>query len=396
MWALRPALLALTVGSFGIGVTEFVIMGLLLDVGADLDVSVSTAGLLISGYALGVVVGAPLLTLAVDRWPHRRALLTLMAIFTIGNLGCALAPTYGLLMLARVVTALAHGTYFGIGSIVAASVAPPERKASAIALMFTGLTAANIAGVPFGTWLGHAYGWRTTFLAVAAIGVIALAVIARHVPHAQGRAAVLSAGAELRGLMQTPIVLALATTVLGYAGVFTTLTFIAPLMTQISGFAEADISPILILFGGGLVIGNVIGGRLADKSVHLAIYASLFALAGVNVLLGGFLHSPSLTLGLVALLGCAAFATVAPLQIWIIDKTRGSSQNLVSSFNIAGFNLGNAIGAYIGGLVLDAGPGLAAIPYVAAVFPCLAVLSSLASNREESFVDAISEKQRKS
>jgi MFS transporter, DHA1 family, inner membrane transport protein len=226
------ALYALTAGAFGIGVTEFVIMGLLLEVGAEFGVSIQVAGWLISGYALGVVVGAPLLTAITGRWPRKKVLLGLMVIFTVGNAACALAESYGFLMAARVLTALAHGTFFGVGSVVATGLVAPNRRASAIAFMFTGLTVANILGVPFGTWLGHAFGWRATFWAVASVGVVALLVIGLFVPRDETRPEAGDWRADLTAMARRPVLLGLLTTVLGYAGVFAVFTYIAPLLTQ--------------------------------------------------------------------------------------------------------------------------------------------------------------------
>ncbi|MCJ9674615.1 MFS transporter, partial [Neorhizobium sp. SHOUNA12B] len=276
------ALHALTAGAFGIGVTEFVIMGLLIDVSKDLGVSISAAGLLISGYALGVVVGAPILGMLTGKWSRKTLLMSLMVVFTVGNLACALAPDYWTLMAARVLTAFAHASFFGVGSVVATSLVAPNKKASAIAIMFTGLTVANILGVPFGTWLGQAYGWRSTFFAVTLIGLVALAVIALFVPkdkttdnqaaNSQGALAVLGRRSVLLGLLIT---------VLSWVGVFAGFTYIAPILTQITGFSEAAVSPILLVFGGGLVIGNLAGGWLADRHLVPTIVASLIALSVV-------------------------------------------------------------------------------------------------------------------
>ncbi|TIM24154.1 MAG: MFS transporter, partial [Mesorhizobium sp.] len=233
------ALYALAAGAFGIGVTEFVIMGLLLDVSADLGVSISAAGQLISGYALGVVIGAPLLTIATGRWPRKTVLLALMAVFTLGNLACALAPDYWTLMAARVLTAFAHGTFFGVGAVVATGLVAPNRKASAIALMFTGLTIANILGVPFGTWLGQAFGWRATFWAVTLVGIVAFAIILLLVPRSPAALEKSDLRGDLALFGRAPVLLGFAVTVLGYAGVFAVFTYIAPLLTEITGFAEA-------------------------------------------------------------------------------------------------------------------------------------------------------------
>ncbi|MEP3034421.1 MAG: MFS transporter, partial [Pseudoruegeria sp.] len=236
-------LLALSLGAFGIGVTEFVIMGLLVEVADSLAITIVTAGTLISGYALGVVFGAPILTIFTARWPYRRTLLLLMVIFVLGNVACALAPTYATLMAARIVTALTHGTFFGVGSVVAQSLVSKDRQASAIAIMFTGLTLANVLGVPFGTWLGQQTDWRMTFAAVAAIGVLATIVLALALPSSAAPKEVSEWRADLAVLRRGAVLRGLAMTVLGYAGVFTVFTFIAPLLTQSAGLPEAAVSP---------------------------------------------------------------------------------------------------------------------------------------------------------
>jgi DHA1 family inner membrane transport protein len=363
------ALLALTAGAFGIGTTEFVIMGLLLQVSADLHVSIAAAGLLISGYALGVAVGAPLLTIATRRVPRKTVLLALMAIFTLGNIACALAPSYEMLMAARVITSLAHGTFFGVGSVVATGLVAPEKRASAIAIMFTGLTAATMLGVPAGAWLGLQFGWRSTFWAVALIGVFALAVLAVFVPRdrAADKQAPASLADELAVLARPQVLLGLAMTVLGFAGVFAVFTYIQPLLTRITGLSEAAVSPILLLFGGGLAVGNILGGKLADRALMPAVLGTLVALAVVLAVMEPALHSGVTAALFVGLLGIAAFATVAPLQLRVLEKASGAGQNLASSLNIAAFNLGNALGAWVGGVVIDRGPGLGALGWVAAL-----------------------------
>ena len=377
------ALFALTAGAFGIGVTEFVIMGLLLEVGAEFGVSIQAAGWLISGYALGVVVGAPLLTAISGRWSRKSVLLGLMVIFTLGNAACALAPSYGFLMAARVLTALAHGTFFGVGSVVATALVAPDRRASAIALMFTGLTVANILGVPFGTWLGQAFGWRTTFWAVSGIGLVALVVIGYFVPRDPTAPHCADWRADLAAMARRPVLLGLLTTVLGYAGVFAVFTYIAPLLTQGVGFKATAVSPILLVFGAGLVGGNLLGGRLADRHLVPTVLGSLIVLAAVLGLMTFALHSRVATVIFVGLLGAAAFATVAPLQMWVLDKAQGAGQSLASSFNIAAFNLGNALGAWLGGIVIAYGPGLGAITWVAALLPLAALGVALAALRLE-------------
>lgn len=377
------ALYALTAGAFGIGVTEFVIMGLLLDVSRDLGVTIATAGMLISGYALGVVFGAPLLTALTARWPRKRVLLGLMAVFTLGNLACALAPSYGALMTARVLTALAHGTFFGVGSVVATGLVAPERRASAIAVMFTGLTIANIVGVPFGTWLGQQFGWRATFWAVAAVGVAASLIVALLVPKTAGEVETGSWRADLQAIARGPVLLGFLVTVLGFAGVFAVFTYVAPMLTQITGFADAAVSPILLVFGGGLVVGNLLGGRLADRALNGAVLATLALLAAVLALMTVALHGRIAAVAFVGLLGAAGFATVAPLQMWVLDKAKGAGQSLASSFNIAAFNLGNALGAWAGGAVIDHGPGLAFVSLVAALFPLAGLAVALLAIRAD-------------
>jgi DHA1 family inner membrane transport protein len=374
------AVLALTAGAFGIGTTEFIIMGLLLQVGADMHVSVSAAGLLISGYALGVFAGAPILTLATRRMPRKVVLLGLMAIFTLGNAACALAPTYGLLMAARVLTSLAHGTFFGVGSVVATSLVPEDKRASAISTMFVGLTVATLLGVPFGAWFGLMLGWRAAFWAVAAIGVVALLVLALFVPNSVGRDdAPAALREELAVLARPQVQLGLAMTVLGFAGLFTVFTYIQPILTRVTGFSEGAVSPILLVFGAGLSIGNIAGGRIADRGLNRALLATLGALAIVLVALAPALAMKAPTVVLLSLLGVAAFATVAPLQLRVLEKAGSAGRTLASSLNIAAFNLGNALGAWAGGLAIDHGPGLAALPLIAAAITAAGLALALAS-----------------
>jgi MFS transporter, DHA1 family, inner membrane transport protein len=380
------ALYALTAGAFGIGVTEFVIMGLLLEVSADLHVSISAAGLLISGYALGVVVGAPLLTALTGRWSRKTLLIAMMIVFTVGNAACALAPDYWSLMAARVLTAFAHASFFGIGSVVATSLVASDKKASAIAIMFTGLTVANILGVPFGTWLGQAFGWRSTFWAVTLIGLIALAVIVWLVPRDDAPETGGNWRSDLAVLGRKPVMLGLLTTVLSWVGVFAGFTYIAPILTRVTGFSEAAVSPILLVFGVGLVIGNLVGGRLADRRLVPTMLGSLIALSVVLFGLTFAIHERFAAVVFIGLFGAAAFATVAPLQMWVLERASGAGQAIASSFNIGAFNLGNAIGAWLGGMVIDHGPGLGAVTAVAALVPLAAFAVALWSQRRETRV----------
>ncbi|WP_202840168.1 MFS transporter [Luteimonas saliphila] len=365
------ALYALTAGAFGIGTTEFVIMGLLMQVSADLQMSIAAAGMLISGYALGVFVGAPLLTAATGRLPRKAVLVALMVLFTLGNLACALAPGYEWLMVARVATALAHGTFFGVGAVVATGLVDEDRKASAISIMFTGLTVATLLGVPAGAWLGLQYGWRATFWAVTAIGILASVVIATLVPADRSAPTPLALCEEIRIIARPQVLLGLLTTVLGFGGMFTVYTYIQPLLTQVTGFADAAVSPILLVFGVGMVIGNLLGGRFADQRLPAALLGTLAALSLVMGLMTFVLHSQVGMVVFTGLLGATAFATVSPLQLWVLQKADGAA-SLASSLNIGAFNLGNASGAWLGGVVISQGLGFTALPWVAALVPASA------------------------
>lgn len=387
-----PAVLALTAGAFGIGTTEFIIMGLLLQVAADMHVSVPVAGLLISGYALGVFVGAPVLTLATRRMPRKTVLLALMAIFTLGNATCALAPNYELLMAARVLTSLAHGTFFGVGSVVATSLVAEDKRASAIATMFIGLTVATLLGVPFGAWFGLMLGWRAAFWAVTVIGVIAFAVVAALVPgHVGNGDKPISLAEEIAVLGRGQVLLGLAMTVFGFAGLFVVFTYIQPILTRFTGFSEAAVSPILLVFGAGLAIGNVAGGRLADHGLARALTGTLAALAIVLLGLSAVLSVKIPTIALILLLGIAAFATVAPLQLRVLEAAGAGGRTLASSLNIAAFNLGNALGAWVGGVAIDRGLGLSVLPLVAAGITAIGLalaLWSLQLDRRQAAVAA--------
>jgi DHA1 family inner membrane transport protein len=360
------ALFALTAGAFGIGTTEFVIMGLLLQVSADLHVSIAAAGLLISGYAIGVAIGAPVLTIATRRLPRKTVLLALMAIFTLGNIACALAPDYATLMAARVVTSLAHGTFFGVGAVVATGLVRPDQRASAIATMFTGLTAATLLGVPAGAWIGQHYGWRASFWVVTAIGVVALAVLARFVPRDAARMAPPPLRDELAVLARPQVWLGLTMTVLGFAGVFAFYTYVQPVLTRVTGLPESAVAAVLLLFGAGLALGNFLGGKLADRAPMRAVVGTLLALAAVLLMARWAMPTAWTAVAFIGVLGVVAFATVAPLQMRVLDQAHGAGQNLASSLNIAAFNLGNALGAWVGGLVIERGPGLQGLGWAAA------------------------------
>lgn len=377
-----PALYALAVGAFGIGTTEFLPMGLLQQIAGDLRVDIPTAGLLVSGYAIGVFLGAPLLTLATRRLPHKSVLLGLMAVFTLGNLASALASGYAGLMGARVLTSLAHGTFFGVGAVVATSLVARDRQASAIATMFSGLALATLLGVPAGAWLGLHLGWQASFWAVTAVGVIAMAAVAALVPATRSDAAPAAVVTELRAIATAPVLLGLATTVFGFAGVFVVYTYIEPLLTRVTGFAGSAVSPILLAFGVGMMIGNPLGGRLADRRLGPALLATLVALVAVLCGFGLVLGSKWATVLFTGLLGAAMFATVAPLQLWVLRKA-GGAPSLASSLNIGAFNLANALGAWLGSETIARGHGLAALPWAAALVTVAGIALALLAVRGE-------------
>ncbi|MBM7061671.1 MFS transporter [Pseudomonas sp. UL073] len=369
------SLLVLALSAFAIGTTEFVIMGLLPDVAADLGVSIPGAGWLVTGYALGVAIGAPFMALATANLARKRALLILMGFFIAGNLLCALAADYGLLMFARVVTALCHGAFFGIGSVVAASLVPANRRAQAVALMFTGLTLANVLGVPLGTALGQHAGWRTTFWAVTVIGVLALIGLWRVLPgnQPQEKADLRREFAALRGAQ---FWLALSTTVLFSASMFALFTYIAPLLGEVTGVSPSGVTWTLLLIGLGLTFGNYIGGRLADwrlRTTMLSVFAAIAVSSAVFAWTSQSLIAAEITLFLWA---TAAFAAVPALQINVVSLG-GGAPNLVSTLNIGAFNAGNALGAWVGGLVIEHGLGLTRVPLAAALLAVLALFATL-------------------
>ncbi|WP_166844047.1 MFS transporter [Isoptericola sp. BMS4] len=349
------ALYALALGGFGIGLTEFVIMGLLPDVSADFGVTETVAGYLISGYALSVAVGAIAMTAALSRVPRKRALLLLMVLFIAGNLLCALAPTYAMTMVGRVVAALCHGAFFGIGAVVAADLVPAHRRAGAISIMFAGLTVANVLGVPLGTFLGQAAGWRSTFGAITVVGALGLVGIALLVPATAHRStgSVLS---EFRIFRERQVWLSMAVTVLGYGGMFGAFSYIAFTLTEVSGFDSAAVPWLLVVFGLGMVAGNAVGGRAADRDLVRSLTAVLGVLTAVLALFALTASSPVATVVALVLMGGFGFATVPALQTRIM-RYADAAPTLGSGANIAAFNVGNAFGAWAAGLALAAGAG---------------------------------------
>ncbi|MET3652866.1 MFS transporter [Dyella japonica] len=373
----RLALLALSVAAFAIGTTEFVIMGLLPEVASDLHVSIPSAGLLVSGYALGVAAGAPLLAALTARMERRNALLLLLGLFILGNALCAVAPNYGVLMVARVVAAFCHGSFFGIGAVVASHVVPKGQAARAIALMFTGLTLANVLGVPFGTFLGQWAGWRSTFMAVTGLGVVAAIAVWRLVPSLPDLPSP-HMKRELGVLRQPQVLLALLMTVLGFGGVFTVFTYIAPILQQVSHVSVGATGWVLILFGVGTTIGNMLGGRLADWRLMPSLVGVLVVLSVIMLAFAWTMHNTIAAIVTVFVWGIAAFATVPPLQMRVVQQA-SEGPHLASTLNIAAFNLGNAIGAFIGGSMIGMGLGLPSVSVAGAVVALLGLLVTLAS-----------------
>ncbi|WP_256774870.1 MULTISPECIES: MFS transporter [unclassified Stenotrophomonas] len=351
------ALLALTLGAYAIGTTEFVIVGLIPTIAADLGVSLPSAGLLVSLYALGVAVGAPVLTALTGRVPRKTLLVALMVLFTLGNVIAWMAPGYGSLIVARVLTGLAHGVFFSIGSIIATSVVPKEKAASAIAIMFTGLTVALVTGVPLGTFIGQHLGWRATFLAVAALGVIALIGSLLFVPRNLQRSEPATFGQQLSVLAQPRLLLVYAITALGYGGTFLSFTYLASILQDVSGFSANAVSGVLLVYGVSVAIGNLWGGRLADRRGPVPALTLIFALlAAVLFVLTFTAYNTWLVLLTVLALGAVAFGNVPGLQVYVVKQAQRfapQAADVASGLNIAAFNVGIALGASLGGLVVD-------------------------------------------
>jgi DHA1 family inner membrane transport protein len=382
-------LLALAIASFGIGTTEFVIMGLLPEVAHDLRVSIPSAGLLVTGYAMGVVVGAPIIAILTARIPRKPALMGMVGMFVLGNLLCAIAPNYGFLMFARVVTAFCHGAFFGIGSVVAADLVPPNQRARAIALMFAGLTLANVLGVPFGTALGQELGWRSTFWAVVVIGMVSAAAIASWLPVDIPMKAA-NFMQEVRVLRKTQVVLAMLISVLASASLFSVFTYITPILEDVTGLAAHWVTAVLLIFGVGLTAGNLLGGRLADWKLMPSLLVTFVAL--IVVLTAFVFASRHLVPAVITVFvwGVLAFALVPLLQLRVVDKA-DDAPNLASTLNQGAFNLGNATGAWIGGIPILLGAGYDTIPWIGVGLAVVALALSVLSNgleRRESLASA--------
>lgn len=374
------ALFALTIAAYAIGTTEFVIVGLLPTVASDLHITLPLAGLIVSVYALGVTFGAPILTALTGRIERKPLLLGLMALFIIGNGMAALSPGYAPLLVARVLSAFAHGVFFSVGSTIAADLVPENRRASAIAMMFMGLTVAIVTGVPLGTFIGQTFGWRATFAAVAVLGVFAFAGIALLLPSSLKKAPPAGIGEQVRVLGSGRLLIVFAMTALGYGGTFVAFTFLASILQEVTGFAASAVSLILVLYGVAIAIGNVVGGRLANANPVKALTGLFVAQAIVLVLFSFTAVSPWLAIPTLAALGFLSFANVPGLQLYVVQlarQVRPAAVDVASALNIAAFNLGIAAGAWIGGLVVESSLGLGATPWVGAILVAAALVLTL-------------------
>ncbi|WP_328847977.1 MFS transporter [Streptomyces sp. NBC_00258] len=385
-------LVALALGGFGIGLTEFLIAGLLPQVASSFAVSEAAAGWLISGYALSVAVGAIALTAATARLPRKGVLVGLVALFVVGNLLSALAPSYPVMLLGRIVAALCHGSFFGIGSLVARSLVAPEKKSRAVAVMFAGLTLANVLGVPFGALVGERWGWRVAFWAVTAIGVLALGGIAAFVPDGAGDTRQPTATghsdltpvhglrAQFRAFRSWQVWLTLTATALSYGGMFGAFSYIAYTFTEVGGFPPADVAWLLMVYGAGLVVGNLVGGRAADRDRDRALVLALLGLAVTLAVFGLLADSATASVILVFLMGLFGFASVPGMITRVTDFAHGAA--LAASANVSASNIGNALGAWLGGLAITAGLGYTAPLYVGAGIVLISVIVMAVAARQ--------------
>ncbi|WP_338781620.1 MFS transporter [Metabacillus sp. FJAT-52054] len=370
------ALLALAISAFGIGTTEFVPVGLLSSLADDLNISITLAGLLISGYAMGVAIGAPVLTALTNKMSRKTLLMLLMVVFIVGNSVAALSESFTLLLIARFITAFSHGVFFSIGSTIAADLVPENKRASAIAFMFTGLTVATVTGVPLGTFIGQAFGWRATFWAVAALGVIAIIASAILVPGNLKKAPESKISDNFKILGNGPLMLSFAITALGYGGTFVAFTYLAPILEDITGFAAGSVSVLLLVYGVAVAIGNAVGGKVANNNPLKALFWMFLVQAIVLVALT--FTAPFKVAGLITifLMGLLAFMNVPGLQVFVVqlaERHVPSAVNVASALNIAAFNVGIAIGAFVGGLIVDS-IGLIHTPWIGGVMVFGAVL----------------------
>ena len=378
----RRALVALAAGGFAIGTSEFLMLGLLPQVAGDLSVSIPRAGELISAYALGVVVGAPVLTAASVRFPRKTVLLTLMSWYAVFNILSAAAPSFLLVLLARFGTGLPHGAFFGVGSVVASSLAPPTRRTLAMSIMFAGLTVANVVGVPLSTMLGQGTSWRVVYALIGLIAVVAVVLIAIGVPEVPTVNDTGALRAELRTFADARVWLVLGVATLGGGGLFATFSYIAPMLTRNAGYAESSLTWLLVLFGVGMTLGNLVGARLADQFPTRTLVGALVAEAVLALLFAVGSHDKLVSAVLVVLLPATALAGLPSLQGRII-RLAGGAPNLAAAAMQAAFNVANSIGAYLGGVAIAAGLGYAAPNVVAAALVGLGLLATAALIRTE-------------
>ncbi|MEZ0170343.1 MFS transporter [Microvirga sp. TS319] len=374
------ALFALTIAAYAIGTTEFVIVGLLPTVADDLGINLSLAGLIVSVYALGVTFGAPVITALTGRLARKPLLLGLMGLFVAGNVMAALSASYEMLLIARVISASAHGVFFSVGSTIAADLVPENRRASAIAMMFMGLTVAIVTGVPLGTFIGQTFGWRATFWAVSGLGIVAFAGIAGLLPSTLSRPAPARLIEQVRVLGSGRLLLVFAMTAMGYGGTFVTFTFLASILEQVTGFEASSVSLVLVLYGAAIAVGNLAGGRIADRNPVRALIG-LFALQAAVLFVFTFTAvSPRWALITLAALGFLSFANVPGLQIYVVElakQHRPGAVDVASALNIAAFNLGIAVGAWVGGTVVASPLGLGATPWVGAILVAVALVLTI-------------------
>ena len=375
------ALLALTLSAFAIGTTEFVIVGLIPTMAADLNVTIPSAGLLVSLYALGVAVGAPVLTALTGNWKRKHVLLSVMALFVIGNLMAWQAPGYTTLVTSRILTGLAHGVFFSIGSTIATGLVAKEKAASAIAIMFTGLTVALVTGVPLGTYIGQTFGWQATFLIVALLGLAALVGSAILVPNNLKQPPATKISSQLKVLTQPRLLLVYAITALGYGGTFTAFTFLAPILEQVSGFNPSAISLIMLVYGVSVAVGNIWGGKMADRMGPVKALTVIFSgLASVLVLFNFTATNPIAAVATILIWGAFAFGNVPGLQVYVVklaEKYAPDAVDVASGLNIAAFNVGIALGSWGGGIIV-AKAGLMHTPWIGAIVVLVALaLTSL-------------------
>lgn len=384
--SMPAALWALTISAFGIGTTEFVIVGLLPTVAQDLAISISSAGLLVSLYAVGVAVGAPILTALTSKIPRKKLLLGVMLLFILGNGLAAIAPTFGLLVMARILTGFAHGVYFSIGATIAASLVPANKRASAIAIMFAGLTIAIVTGVPLGTFIGQNFGWRATFIGVSILGIIGALSSAVLVPASIQGGKALRIVDQLKVIKSPSVLLVLAITALGYGGTFVTFTYLAPLLEGVTGFSASMTSLLLLVYGIAIAIGNIVGGKVSNKRPSKALMV-MFILQAI-VLLVLYFTAPFQVAAVVTLffMGILAFSNVPALQLYIVqmaEKYAPGTEDVASALNIAAFNVGIAIGAALGGKIVESSLGVGATPWIGSILVFIGFLLTLVSHRRE-------------